>query len=40
MMIKNCDFGIIRWDISVELFLIEVPLDRVEVVPLKVVVAS
>ena len=40
MVVEYCDFRIVRRNVSVELLLIEVPLDRVEIVALQVVVAS
>ena len=38
-MVEDGDLGIIGRDVSVELLLVEIPLDRVQVVPLEVVVA-
>ena len=38
MMTKNGDFWVVCRNISVELLLIEIPLDTVEAVPFEVVV--
>ena len=40
MVVENGDLRIIGWDVSVELILIEKPLDWVQVVSLHVVVAA
>ena len=38
MMTKNGDFWVVCRNISVELLLIEIPLDTVEAVPFEVIV--
>jgi hypothetical protein len=40
VVVEYCDFWVVRWNVSVELLLVEVPFDRVQVVALQVVVAS
>ena len=40
MVVENGDFGVVRRDESVELFLVKVPLDRVQVVSFHVIVAT